>query len=149
MNPLRLHPLLRGNTSVDVTKFRSLVKAGFSLFKDTDQTLYRELPETTVLAYSTHGFSGMERHLGCTFDMNYHPRTRVAYLVGIEIPASLRGQGYGQQLYLVVEAVARELHSFYLEQTPSGTTPSGESRMDYLLRRGYVQHGISARKSFP
>jgi len=62
----------------------------------------------------------------------------ICYILWIEVKKSKRGNGYGWELYDTVHKFARDLGSKVVRLTPSGWTWSGESRRDYLLRKGYV-----------
>lgn len=62
----------------------------------------------------------------------------VCYLLDIWLMASLRGKGHGAALYDVCVNIARDLGCKRIEQAPSGSTPSGESRGGWLNRRGWT-----------
>lgn len=71
----------------------------------------------------------------------------ILYLLHIELLREHRGKGHGSQLYQVVEAIAKRLKCSMLEQTPSGWTPSGDTRAKYLERRGYtIQHNVAIKR---
>jgi hypothetical protein len=61
----------------------------------------------------------------------------VFYLLSIYIPENRRGEGHGDHLYRICENVAAEIGCREIRQTPSGWTPSGETRRSYLHRRGW------------
>lgn len=63
------------------------------------------------------------------------------YLIWIEVKAEDRGKGYGDQLYKLITEIARRMGCKRIIQNPSGKSPQGETRRDYLLRRGWVPHG--------
>jgi hypothetical protein len=63
------------------------------------------------------------------------------YLLHIELEAALRGIGLGARLYELLTEIARELDCKRIVQTPSGWTPSGETRDAYLQRRGWLPLG--------
>lgn len=63
------------------------------------------------------------------------------FLVHIELDPSKRGQGFGRDLYRTVEDFAKLAGSRVVRMTPSGWTPSGKTRKDYLLGLGYVPLG--------
>lgn len=71
---------------------------------------------------------------------------RTAFLLEIEIDPKYRKQGFGSQLYVIAERIAARLGCARIEQTPSGWTPSGETRASYLQRRGWVLEGRIAYK---
>jgi hypothetical protein len=60
------------------------------------------------------------------------------YLLFVSLPSFLRGLGNGKKLYAMVEELAVDLGLPRIVATPSGTTPRGESRWDYMLRLGYT-----------
>lgn len=62
----------------------------------------------------------------------------VFYLLAIELPRSLRGQGHGSRLYEALVKIASELGCSRIEQTPSGWSPNGETRAHWLERRGWI-----------
>lgn len=80
------------------------------------------------------------------FDM--HKIEGRLYLLHIEINEAHRGKGLGEMLYRIVEDIGIELGCDEIWQTPSGRTTTGESRMDYVVRKlGYSANGIEATKS--
>jgi GNAT superfamily N-acetyltransferase len=70
----------------------------------------------------------------------------ICYLLDIKLQEKHRGQGYGDALYKILEEVARELGCSQIRQTPSGWTRTGETRKDYLMRRGWLNGGIEVFK---
>ena len=70
------------------------------------------------------------------FDVNV-TEEGVFYLLHIELEPCFRGRGIGNELYFLLEWLAKKLGCHRIEQTPSGTTFSGESRASYLERRGW------------
>lgn len=62
---------------------------------------------------------------------------KIGYLVEIELDERRRGRGEGWSLYESIEGISRNLGCNLLRQTPSGYTFKGESRENYLMRRGY------------
>jgi len=69
------------------------------------------------------------------------------YLLSIQIPQEMRGRGEGARLYVAIEQVARDAGCREIRQTPSGWTGTGETRMSYLLRRGWERDGNEVFKS--
>lgn len=66
----------------------------------------------------------------------------VLYLLFIQVHPDYRGKGFGHQLYQCVIELARRFGCLQVRQTPSGGCPeTGESRLNYLLRHGWVQDG--------
>jgi hypothetical protein len=74
----------------------------------------------------------------CLFKLNAQFDTGILYLLEIELPAFLRGKGHGAKLYDAVVEIARRLELREVRQTPSGWVHTGESREDWLLRRGWT-----------
>lgn len=62
----------------------------------------------------------------------------VFYLLTIQLPILIRGRGFGGQLYRIIESIAFDLGCREIRQTPSGETMTGESRLNYLLRRDWL-----------
>jgi len=71
----------------------------------------------------------------------------VLYILHIEIDRGLRGMGLGSLLYTICEQLARSLGCRQIRQTPSGVTPTGEYRRDYLLRRQWSIDGNEVYKN--
>jgi len=65
----------------------------------------------------------------------------VFYLLSIALPPYACGRGLGSALYEILTEIAADLGCREIRQTPSGWTHNGESRLDYLLRRGWEQDG--------
>ncbi len=63
------------------------------------------------------------------------------YLLGIGLARKYRGRGLGSQLYTILEEIAAELGCLAVVMTPSGITLKGETRFDYMLRKGYKPYG--------
>lgn len=66
------------------------------------------------------------------------------YLLSIEIDNCFRGKGYGSELYNFLVEMARYIGCNRIVQTPSGKTYTGETREDYLKRRGWQSNGVIA-----
>jgi len=89
--------------------------------------------------------SGVQR---TTLALEIDEQRKVCYLLSIAIPPELRGKGYGAELYQVTENVARRWGCATVEMTASGQTHKGESRIEYLRRRGYtLTTEITVRKA--
>lgn len=73
----------------------------------------------------------------------------VFYLLHIQIDKKLRGKGHGAQLYEIIERIAQELKCRRIVQHPSGATINGETRRQYLNRRGWRDFGVEVYKDFP
>jgi GNAT superfamily N-acetyltransferase len=80
------------------------------------------------------------------FDVEVQGKT--FYVLHIEIVKSERGKGYGYDLYLRLESLARDLDCNEINMTPSGTTYKGEQRGTYLKRKlGYkVKDGLACKE---
>lgn len=85
---------------------------------------------------------------GTSFDLNYYEDIRTLYILYLQIDASQRGKGHGSQLYEIICNIAKELDCLVVEQTPSGWTPSGDTRVNYLIRRGWTMFrtGVAIKK---
>ena len=59
------------------------------------------------------------------------------YILWIELHERHRGLGHGRKLYGIIEDIARKSGCKRVIQTPSGSTPNGKSRRDYVLGLGY------------
>lgn len=70
----------------------------------------------------------------------------VFYLLHIQIAKKFRGQGHGDALYKIIEHIADECGCCAIRQHPSGNTQTGETRRDYLLRRGWLPNGVEVYK---
>lgn len=68
------------------------------------------------------------------------------YLLHIGVEYGQRGKGHGDALYRMLEGMAGELGCTQIRQHPSGKTATGESRRDYLIRRGWRPDGIEVYK---
>lgn len=108
------------------------VLEGWPLYEPIDVLSVTALPseQRFFIGYCTHlRFSLLS--LNAQFD------TGILYLLEIELPPFLCGQGHGSQLYDCVVEIARALELREVRQTPSGWTPSGETREDWLARHGW------------
>lgn len=125
------------------------------------ETLFRELLSTWPYyrpEHYVHTRVGEPAYLGYVGYPTWQPETvevtrleinvelPILYLLSIRLQPGLRGRGIGWQLYELVEELARRLGCHYLEQTPSGTTYSRQSRAEYLAARGYTLVGGVAVK---
>lgn len=82
-----------------------------------------EMPHTAIPRSSTY------------VDINIE--NDVFYLLHIELDKKHRGQGYGESLYKICEDAAASLGCKTIKQTPSGWTATGDSRLQYLLKRSW------------
>lgn len=90
-----------------------------------------------------HNVMDRQLFLAYNVEKDYHWHANVVgdvfYIGKLTIPDSMRGKGIGHRLYETLERVATALGCRRIQQTPVGQTPSGESRLDYLVRRGWRQ----------
>lgn len=70
----------------------------------------------------------------------------VFYVLSLSIPPRRRGKGHGDSLYRVLEQIAKEFGCREIRQTPSGWTPRGDTRRQYLNRRGWQNDGAEVFK---
>lgn len=89
------------------------------------------------------------------WSLNYYGRPRrctyweaniiagVFFLLHIGVVEHHRGQGHGSALYELLTDMARDLGCSQIRQHPSGNTFTGESRLRYLCRRGWLPTGGS------
>lgn len=134
------------------SKYRGLLREHFPLYKDSDRIIIRN-NDYLIIDYQTYDKPlgniinwQAYREISYVLSLNFDWNADVMYLVFIHIPKQMRGKGYGKALCDVAEKTAFMLGSRYIEQTPSGTTGTGESRLSYLLRRGYQQFDNVVRK---
>lgn len=66
----------------------------------------------------------------------------ILYILEVYLRPDQRGKGYGNAFYNAMIELGKKLEVTRVEQTPSGWTPSGESRKDYLIRHGWSPDGI-------
>ena len=109
----------------------------------------RLLPESLLFTersvISEHGnwlgvsLDGSRKMMAPGFDLNLISGD--LYLLSIMIAAGDRGKGHGAQLYDLIVQAGRELGCGRVIQTPSGHTPSGETRRSYLFRHGWLPMG--------
>lgn len=62
-------------------------------------------------------------------------RARLADLLWVYLRPRFRGQGIGYALYRIAERVAADCGCSEIRATPSGWTPSDETRASYMQRR--------------
>jgi len=114
------------------------------LFKPEHRVLTREISGGWWIGYRTTGSNHPQETTH--FDVNILKDT--FFVLHIAVEKEERGKGHGDALYKVLEEIARETKCKKVQMTASGQTPSGESRQDYLLRRGYKKFGIEVVKEF-
>jgi len=64
---------------------------------------------------------------------------KTLYLCSITLDECYRGQGHGAALYKALEDIAADIGCGEIRQSPGGLTVTGETRRDYLLRRGWIE----------
>lgn len=87
------------------------------------------------------------QRLSWTFDVNV--LDDVFYVLFLQIAEQHRGKGLGAELYRRLESLATKLGCRQIRMTPSGWTPTGETRLEWMLRRGYKQDGVEVYKDLP
>jgi len=129
------------NESGAATTRAAMVLQAWPLFESAACLRATPLPEGGYwLGYASEGdFRPVPRQLGTGFDLNVVDA--VCYLLDIRLEERHRGQGHGSALYELLVQVAAALGCSEIRQTPSGTTMRGESRQDWLLRRGWKTCG--------
>lgn len=109
-------------------------RARARFLKDSDTDLW--------LGYRTDECPS-QRHGTTNFDVNIINGT--FYILWVNIPLAERGKGHGDQLYQLLEEAAKKLGCHRIVQMPSGWAiidgVKGETRRDYLLRRGWQPFG--------
>ena len=116
--------------------------SGWPLYQEDHKVLAREISGGWWLGYQS---VQSELHFRYEyFDVNII--RDIFYVLDIGIRKRFRGKGYGAALYKVLEAIAQDCQCKHVQMTPSGWTPSGETRKDYLLKRGYQKYGVEVIK---
>ena len=114
----------------------------FTLYDSSHKVLVRDISGGFWIGYRT---TASNQTQGTThFDVNVI--RGVFFILSIELDQEHRGKGHGAALYKLLEQMARRLNCHQVQMTPSGRTPSGESRESYLLRRGYEKFGAEVIK---
>ena len=116
--------------------------SAWPLYCDEHEVLMRPLDHGHWLAYRTKPAN----HPFGTTHWDANVIDTVFYLLHIELLSANRGKGYGNQLYEIIERIAADIGCTEIRQTPSGWTPRGESRMNYLCRRGWARDGEEVMK---
>lgn len=80
-------------------------------------------------------------------ELDSNLKDSILYLLYLEIESRHLGKGFGSDLYRRLENAAKDLGCCRVEQTPSGSTFTGETRSSYLQRRGYtLQNGVATKE---
>ncbi|MFQ5531450.1 MAG: GNAT family N-acetyltransferase [Candidatus Nanoarchaeia archaeon] len=82
-----------------------------------------------------------EKSLTGTTHFDIQIKGDICYIMYVELEEQHRGQRHGETLYHIMEDIGRELGCKRIITTPLGNTITGESRIRYLLRRGYGKRG--------
>lgn len=89
--------------------------------------------------------------IGYMLQANYHWHANIQggifYLLKIKLPEALRGQGLGDKLYKCIEQAAKDCGCTEIRQTPAGWTKTGETRLSYLKRRGWIEESHEVYKA--
>jgi len=114
---------------------RKHLEDDFPLFEESHTVDARDLGEEKFwVGYRTT--KGRAPRDSTHFDINVE--RDICYLLWIELVREERGKNHGRALYGAVENIARDLGCDRVRQTPSGWTPDGKTRKDYLKNLGYV-----------
>jgi GNAT superfamily N-acetyltransferase len=138
-----MHSLLDVDTAIEIVERHMRT---WPMFKSRKHTFTAKAISDTNLYL---GFANThEQRLGD--DRYAHWKVNVIgdvfYLLSIAIPQRRRGKGHGDSLYRILEQIAAELGCRQSRQTPSGWTPTGETRRSYLNRRGWENDGAEVFK---
>ncbi len=101
----------------------------WAMYRPRDEVIVHELA-------SGRWFIGYQLRRATNWEVNIEGD--VFYLLSIRLSLDLRGSGLGSQLYGVIERIAAAAGCHRIQQTPSGWVRTGETRMDYLKRRGWL-----------
>jgi len=108
-----------------------LYHAGHTITISTNEDL---APGAVNLGYkTTEGNPDGTTH----FTLQFKEDEDTCYIAWIEIEDLYKGTGLGAELYSIAEEMARQCACRRIVMHPSGRTFTGESRRDYVLRRGY------------
>lgn len=72
--------------------------------------------------------------------LNWWSDVRVLFILTIMLETPLRHQGLGTDLYAATAEIGTQLGCKWVQQTPSGWTDRGDTRMNYMLRRGWERY---------
>ena len=115
--------------------------AKWPLYSEDHFVETRDISGGVWLGYSTTNLprTTLSRVILTHFDVNL--LKRVFFVLDICVEPQYRGKGHGDALYKVLESIAAEVGCHKIQMTASGWACKGkiriETRMDYLLRRGY------------
>lgn len=115
---------------------------GWSLYDESHEISTRDIGNGVWLGYRTTKSHQLE---GTTY-FNVNVVNGIFFILEISVDPPLRGRGHGDALYKILEEIAAEAGCHKVQMTASGWCETGETRMDYLLRRGYTKFGIEVMK---
>ncbi|VVB77545.1 Uncharacterised protein [uncultured archaeon] len=118
----------------------SHLRESFSLFRD-DNKVHVHLSDYNhfCIGYRTNGERLSELKGTTHFDIELIDD--ICYILYIELVEEERGMGIGWSLYETIHKFAKDYGAKKVRQTPSGWTPQGKTRRDYLLSRKYAPMG--------
>ena len=112
------------------------------IFDKTHEIGVRKIDEEKLwVGYRTT--EGLQR--GTTrFDLNIIEN--ICYILWIELSKEHRGKNLGKSLFSIIENFAKDYGCNKVRLTPSGWTPSGKTRLEYMKSLGYHEVGIEVEK---
>lgn len=113
--------------------------ASWALYSKDHKVEARDISGGVWLGYRTT--SANRSHWRATTHFDVNVVGEVFFVLEICVEPHQRGKGHGNTLYKILEAIAKEAGCSRVQMMPSGWTASGETRKDYLLRRGYTEFG--------
>lgn len=91
------------------------------------------VPDAVTISYRTKNGS----HFGTTH-LSIQVEGCTCYIVGIGLDPQYRGVGLGEELYQIAENIAVRSGCTRVVTHGSGKTAKGDTRKNYLKRRGYT-----------
>lgn len=114
-------------------------------FRMARWTLYRPAHEVASREISDGKFWLAYNRTGANY-WHANIEAKVFYLLKIEIEERHRRVGLGSELYGIIEQIAWDVGCEEIRQFPSGWTPRGDTRLSYLMRRGWWLEGSEVVK---
>ena len=119
---------------------KSSLKNCFSFFNENHKiNVHINNHENICIGYRTTAETIKELRETTHFDIQLIEN--ICYILNIELDRDKRGSGLGWNLYGAIHCFAKDFGCEKIRQTPSGWTPEGKTRRDYLLEKGYVPFG--------
>ena len=117
---------------------RKSLKDNFRLFEEQHEVNVYPHEGKISVNYRTSEKTGMEVFVTTHLDLQLIDD--ICYLIDIYLEKSLRGKGFGWEMYESVHNFSRAFGSKIVRQTPSGHSmhDATRTRRKYLLDRGYV-----------